>query len=103
MSAPTEGKASPRPWRWVPIRYNEIGEPVCGPRIEGPEHWHYDGNDSPVIARDISTEANAELIVRAVNAHDEMLAALRAAEILASGDLWRQITAAIRAAEGGES
>jgi len=71
-------KATPRPWTWTPVRWNEIGEPTYGPQIHGPEHWHYDGNDSPVIARDVSTEANAELIVRAVNAHDELIEVLDA-------------------------
>ena len=75
-------------------------------------------NYSRFTQDDARNAANAELIVRAVNAHDDLVAACKAALQLAwevgsesedgvgtlladgRGDLWRQLTAAVTKAEG---
>ena len=78
------------------------------------------GELQPVRTGDVRNAANAELIVRAVNAHDDLVVALEGASLpvwpgklgsesadgvgtlLANsrGDSWRQLTAAVTKAEG---
>ena len=69
---------APKPWR---VDYEEPYEPVLldanGQRVEGVKLWEDDA-DYPGGDLNVQTRANARLIVRAVNSHDELLAALEA-------------------------
>ena len=106
-------RTTPRPWKIEDSTHivqavgNAAGVVVCD--VE---------NYSRFTQDDARNAANAELIVRAVNAHDDLVAACKAALQLAwevgsesedgvgtlladgRGDLWRQLTAAVTKAEG---
>ncbi len=93
MTSPASGRAggaTPRPWQ-----FNDISRPQCWLEgANGQTVWHIDdyGNSVP-------SEVDAELIVRAVNAHDELVEVLT--DLLAEneelaqashgpGDDWRE-------------
>ncbi len=108
-------KATPRPWqavREVDHRFNEkIGEPI------EKVYWRVEGAAGP---RDLvmimgesqfnpGAEANAALIVKAVNAYEDLVAALEVAklelEVRLPTQCWsvmEQIEAALAKAKAGE-
>lgn len=72
--ATTDGEASPRPWKV----------------FHGPGHVYVESDDGRCVARvggeHYEREHNAALIVRAVNAHDDLLAACqRVSRLLEEG------------------
>lgn len=77
MNEPTK-----RPWSQAGIAFPDSDRPwtnIWGPRAS-PDH-----QSGPMIAREVSLP-DAELIVRAVNAHDDLLAVCR--ELLDSAEYW---------------
>jgi len=87
MTKPTEtDKATPRPWHMIPTD-SERGMGNVGYEIVEPKSYspiavigHDDGAKDDVQAGEW-IEADAALIVRAVNAHDELVAVLRQVRI----------------------
>jgi hypothetical protein len=73
-------------------RVGDAGHTVFGPKkIDG---------SSPEIIATVKKGDNSRLIVRAVNSHDELLAACKAASDPAYGlEVWEQLQSAIQKAE----
>lgn len=66
---------SPLPWRWTPCE-TEDGDPISGAQLvrsDSKPVWSVDCGDYLGLS-----DADAEFIVRAVNCHDELVAALKA-------------------------
>jgi hypothetical protein len=82
----SKDRTTPRPW-YVGMRPEYDGEYITADRIVGGPTGHdeYDREngvwalegDEPCVVAQPDDQANAELIVRAVNNHDELVAALR--------------------------
>ena len=101
---------TPRPWtrEWLNYTRATDSEPLKEPIIVGPS-----GN-AVAGPRCLMTDENADLIVRAVNAHDALVTALEKAEMYVEAaqrvkpDEWvhhavrEEIRAALRAARGEE-
>lgn len=109
-------KALPRPWNVEPLQWDHGASlAICaqggivaeiGP---DPDLQVVDEPNMDTVVRYPWDEANAALIVRAVNAHDYLVAALRAADYKlftrkghSGSPLSRQIQTAIDMAEGEE-
>jgi hypothetical protein len=104
----TNAKHTPTPWKVIGLNHGwgEKGELIIGTdtdRIGNIHRWSEDGNWREVTCE--IQQANAELIVKAVNSYQVMLDALKFAEDAlvvngASNDAIGVVEAAISLAEG---